>query len=116
MKAGIMKKVLDFFNSGAGLLILGFVVTTGGGSFLNYIVQTESSKRDQSFEMYKTRIEEAKALQKEILDHLAARLFYIQQIYSMLSDPSQKLDDIRKFWQDKYSSVKDERNVNVFLW
>jgi len=59
-------------------LILGFIVTTGGGSILNYIVQTESSRRDQSFEMYKTRMEEAKSLQKEILEHIPARLFYIQ--------------------------------------
>ncbi len=111
-----MKKVLDFFNSSAGLVILGFIVTTGGGSILNYIVQSESARHEQSFQMYKTRLEQAESLQKDILEHAATRLFYIQQIYAMLDDPNQKLDDIRKFWREKYSNVKDDWNVHVYLW
>ena len=47
-----MKNFLNFLNSGAGLLILGFVVTTGVGSILNYLIQTEESNNERWFEMY----------------------------------------------------------------
>src|SRR5919109_4447466 len=40
----VMEKVLQFLNSGVGLLILGFVVTTAGGAIISHIIQTKMSQ------------------------------------------------------------------------
>lgn len=111
-----MKNLFNFLNSSAGLLILGFLVTTGGGSILNYFIQNGSSNNERKFEMYKTRLEEAKSLQKVLLEHSMVRLFYLEQILSMLGDPHQKPEDIKKFWIEKYVNVKDDWNKNLVYW
>ena len=110
-----MKNLLNFLNSGAGLLILGFLVTTGGGSILTYLIQTGKSNNERSFEMYKIRLEEAKSLQKVLLEHSTERVFYLEQILSKLGDPNQKSEDTKKFWYEKYSKVKDDWNKNLVL-
>ena len=111
-----MKNLLNFLNSAAGLVILGFVVTTVGGGLITHFIQTGRSNNQRDFEMYKTRLEEAKTLQKVLLGTSTARVFYLEQILSKLGDEDQKLEDTKKFWQEKYSSIKDDWNKNLVYW
>jgi hypothetical protein len=66
--------------------------------------------------MYKTRLGEAKLLQRVLLEHSTARLFYLEQILSMLGDPHKKPEDIKKLWFEKYVDVKDDWNKNLVYW
>lgn len=111
-----MKNFLNFFNSSAGLLILGFLVTTGGGTILSHLIQNGRSNNERNFEMYKTRLEEAKKLQKVLLEHSTARVFYLEQILSRVGDSEQKPEDTLDFWHKNYTSVKDNWNKNLVYW
>jgi hypothetical protein len=66
--------------------------------------------------MYKIRLDEAKLLQKELLESSTTRLFYLEQILSRLGDPDQKPESLRKYWNNKYSPVKDNWNRNLLRW
>jgi len=111
-----MRKLWDSLNKPAGLLLLGFLVTTTGGATLNWVIQTTASDNERRFQMYKIRLDEAKLLQKELLESSTTRLFYLEQILSRLGDPDQKPESLRKYWNNKYSPVKDNWNRNLLRW
>lgn len=112
----IWRQLWAGLNTSAGLLILGFVVTTGGGALLNWRIQSRTSQNERNFQMYKTRLEEAKALEKAVLEQAATREFYLEQILSQLADESTTLEQIGKYWHDNYHEVKDTWNKNLDYW
>jgi hypothetical protein len=73
------QKLLEFLETKTGFLALGFVVTTVCGSLLNYQIQTKQSENIHTFEMYKVRMVEAKALQERLLKNSNARSFYLHR-------------------------------------
>jgi hypothetical protein len=112
----MMKNFVNFLSSGVGLLVLGFLLTTGGGTLLNHFIQKSTFENERSFQMYKMRLEEAKSLQKALLESSTARVFYLEQILARLGNPNQKPEDTKKFWHERYSDVKDNWNKNLVYW
>jgi hypothetical protein len=111
----IFQSVLEFLETKSGFLILGFLVTTVCGSLLNYQIQTKQSENNQNFEMYKTRLSEAKNLQKNLLERATARSFYLQQVLVRLAQPEKyKPDEIHKYWNDHVSPSKDCWNKDLY--
>jgi len=111
-----MERLVNFINSSAGLIILGFLVTSVGGNYLNNAIQREKLNNERVFEMYKTRLIEAKDLQKKLLESSTARVFYLGQILSKLEDKDQKQKDIQDYWSKNYTCVKDDWNKNLVYW
>jgi hypothetical protein len=105
-----MKNFLNFLNSSAGLLILGFLLTTGLGAVLNLVIQNQRSHNERGFEIYKTRLVEAKTLQENLLEQSTARFFYLEQILGKLEDPPEKTQE---YWKKNYNAVKDDWNKKV---
>ena len=62
-------------SSSAGLLILGFLLTTGLGALHNLVIQNGKSHNERGFEMYKTRLAEAKTLQTNLLERQPSTIF-----------------------------------------
>jgi hypothetical protein len=112
----MMKPFTNFLSSGVGLLVLGFLLTTGGGTLLNHFIQDSRFTNERRFEMYKTRLEEAKGLQKALLEASTARVFYLEQLIGKLGNPDQIPEDTKQFWQERYREVKDNWNKNLVYW
>jgi hypothetical protein len=112
----IWRQLWAGLNTSAGLLILGFVVTTGGGALLNWRIQSRTSENERNFQMYKTRLEEAKALEKDVLEQAATREFYMEQVLNLLADENKTPEQIEQYWDDNYHNVKDAWNKNLDYW
>ncbi len=128
-----MEKVLKFLNSGVGLMILGFLVTTVGGTFLNFTIQGRARKNELSFQMFKMRLEEAKTLQADLLDQISKRSVGLTQILLYLNTEPAVSDNRKahltateRFWRgipdpehperpapSNYSKVKDDWNEKL---
>jgi hypothetical protein len=104
-----------FLESKSGVLILAFVVTTGGGALLNSAIQDKKSENDQTFEMYKMRLAEAKALHQRLLTNSTKRAFHLQQVLDQLANPQQNpARKVRAYWDDKVESTKDLWNNELY--
>ncbi len=110
-----MKKISNFLNSNAGLMILGFLVTTVGGTILNTVIQGQSSYNERSFEMFKIRIEAAKKLHEEVTELVTKRSFYLSQVLQRVADEDEYPDpeEIKKYWFDEYSDIKNKWNEKL---
>jgi len=111
----IFKRLLVFFETKSGLLILGFLATTICGSYLNYQIQTRQSENEHSFQMYKTRLSEAKILQEKLLENSNIRSFYLQQVLTQFAHPEEfKHAAIEKYWSDHVTPSKDQWNKDLY--
>jgi hypothetical protein len=110
-----LRGVFEFLNSNAGLLILGFLVTTVGGTILNDLIQSQKSRNDQNFVMYQTRLNEAKELQKTLLESSTDRSFYLKQIVVKIANPRENpSDETKNFWRENVRSTKDTWNKDLY--
>jgi hypothetical protein len=105
----------EFLESKTGFLILGFLVTTVAGSFLNNEIQEKKSKNDRAFEMHRIRLTEAKALQEKILANSNARSFYLHQVLAQLANSAEYTrEDASKFWDVNVEPTKDKWNKDLY--
>lgn len=111
-----MERFWKALNSGAGLLLLGFLVTTSGGAFINHVIQRSALTYKQRFEMYKIWLPEAKVLQTELLKHSNERRFYLEQVVTRAGNEEASSKETRKYWRDNYSSVKDNWNTKLITF
>src|ERR1700757_3957603 len=106
--------LFEFLESQTGFLILGFLVTTVGGAFLNEVIQGKKAENDHAFEMYRIRLAEAKVLQEKILASSNARSFYLHQVLAQIANPAQyRIGDASKFWDDHVEPTKDNWNKDL---
>jgi hypothetical protein len=123
------KKLIDFFTSGLGLLILGFVLTTVCGGLVNWMYARSTWKRDKEFELLKVDLAKHDELLTEFTKVIGARVFRLQRVVWLLDPPpgtpasettwelkkddDQKDDDqkLKKRWEKYYTTVADW-NVN----
>lgn len=99
------------------LVKLGLIslVTAGVGEYLTGQFQRYSSDNQRKYEMHRVRLDEAKALQKDILETANARLYWLQDMYLKLDhDPSEGMDDNQ--WQPDYKVAKLKWDTNMMYW
>jgi hypothetical protein len=113
----VFKSIFRFLETKTGFLVLGFLVTTVGGSILNNQIQVKSSENEHTFEMYKIRLSEAKALQKAVLAESNARSFYLHQVLAQIAHPQEyPRDAIQKFWDTNIEPAKDQWNKDLYYF
>jgi hypothetical protein len=121
------KKLVDFFHSGLGLLILGFILTTVCGGLVNWMYARSSWKRDKQFELLKSELIKHDELLTELTRVIGSRVFRLQRVVWLMDSPvtpapetwelkkddDQSDDDqkLKKRW-DKYYETVAEWNVN----
>jgi hypothetical protein len=104
----------NFLDSKYGLIIVGFLVTTVGASVVNHRIQTLKSQNDQSFEIYKIRLTEAKAIQQKLLENSTARSFYLDQVFVQIANPAQNPPEkVDKYWDTHVEPTKDQWNKDL---
>jgi len=112
-----LANVLAFLETKSGLVILGFIVTTVGGTILNNEIQQKSLENEHSFEMYKIRLAEAKALQQRLLEASNARFFYLHQVLAQLAHPENySRKAVEKFWLANVEPAKDNWNKELYYF
>lgn len=107
-------RLLALLETKSGLVILGFVVTTVGGSIVSSRIQVKNSENEHTFEMYKIRLNEGKALQKDILAESNARSFYLHQVVAQIAHPEQyTTQQASNFWDANVELAKDKWNKDL---
>lgn len=113
-----MKKTVDalfsFLETKTGFLILGFLVTTVGGSILNSQIQQKTLENEHTFEMYKVRLSEAKDLQKNLLQNSTARFFYLHQVLTQLAHPeNHPREEVEAYWKTNVTPATEKWNKEL---
>lgn len=91
------KKLTDFFTSGLGLLILGFVLTTICGSFINWSYTKANWNRDKDFELFKSQLTKHDELLTDLSKTTGARVYRVQRVLWNLDQPASDLTE-EKTW------------------
>ncbi len=106
-----------YFETKSGLVVLTFIMTTLVGSVLTGVIETLSSRYEHNFEMYKTRLSEAKSLQKVLLTEANTRAFYLDQVLGKLSHPEEyPRQEVKDFWKAHVTPAKDEWNKDLYYF
>ena len=110
--------IVRFFDSKAGLLVLGFLVTTLGGAFLNERIQNKIRENDHAFELYKSRLNAAQTLQERILRSANKRLFHLQQMLPKLKHAEEYGGPagVEDYWAKHVETSKDSWNEDLQLF
>lgn len=115
------KKPLEFFSSGLGLLIAGFVLTTLCGGLINLNNTYLSWKRDKRFELLKNEIAKHEELLSEFTKIVGERVFRLQRVVWIMDPPAGPTPDapvpetwrlsdddqkeLKTRWDDYYKTV-----------
>jgi len=91
------KKLAEFFNSGLGLLVLGFVFTTVCGAAINELHTRSTWKRDKQFELLTRKLKEHEDLLASLSTVVGARVYRLQRVLWALEAPSPKRPE--EMWQ-----------------
>lgn len=105
-----------WLNSNVGLLVLGALVTTGGGTWLSYVVQDRAQSREQQFEIFKIRLEESRKLQEELLTLASDRAHHLFLVRTRLVDSAQGEAPAREYWDKTYQPIKDDWNKKIAVF
>jgi hypothetical protein len=82
------KKLAEFFSSGLGLLILGFILTTVCGGLINITHSYLTWKRDKQFELLKGEIGKHDELLSELTKVIGERVFRLQRVVWIMDPPA----------------------------
>src|SRR2546423_15409998 len=95
------KKLAEFFSSGLGLLILGFILTTVCGGLINITHSYLTWKRDKQFELLKGEIAKHDELLSELTKVVGERVFRLQRVVWILDRPPGPAADapVGETWQ-----------------
>lgn len=105
------KSIFDLLNSPFSLLVVGFLLTTLVGSYINNAFHEGSWKSKAKFEIFKERLKEAGEVQDSIIVLSNKRIVLLGRIYSELKE--NRLQSARKIWKEYFNSVAIEWNNNV---
>lgn len=101
-----MKKPLyETLNSPLALLILGFLLTTLVGSYINHSFHDESWKSKARFEIFKERLGEATEAQSSIIVLSNRRITMLERMYFELE--ANRLQSARNIWKDYFQLVRE---------
>lgn len=112
-----MDKITRFFSSKAGILLLGFILTTGCGAFINWLHTRSTWHREKRFELLTRKLVKHEELLSSLSKVVGERVFRLQRVLWALEAPSPSLpgavwqaDDAAKkrindCWNEYYLTV-----------
>jgi hypothetical protein len=121
LTAFFTKKFPAFLTTNLGILVLGFVLTTVCGSFINWLHTNATSARDKKFELFKGQVAKHEVLLTDLSNAMGARVFRLHRVLWNLDDPyldppgemwrldenaRNEIED-KKRWDDYYKTVVD---------
>jgi hypothetical protein len=112
------KKIADFFTSGLGLLILGFVLTTVCGGLVNWMYARSSWQRDKQFELLKVDLAKHDELLTDFTKVIGARVFRLQRVVWHMDPPvtpAPEAWDIKKDDDQKDDDQKLKKALGYIL-
>lgn len=105
------KKLTEFFSSGLGLLILGFILTTVCGGLINITHSYLTWKRDKQFELLKGEIAKHDELLSELTKVVGERVFGLQRVVWVLNRAGSAADaPVGETWR---LSEADQKDLNI---
>jgi hypothetical protein len=117
-----LKSLGEFFKSGLGLLVLGFVLTTVCGGILNSVYSWTGWQRDKKFELLKSELVDDQKLLSDLAQIIGKRTFLLQRVVFQMDPPdlpegtpppeswSLKPEDQKELkarWDAYYETVKE---------
>jgi len=101
------------------ILLSQSVITFLLGAFIAMVitpmVQDKSSEIQRSFEMHKIKWSEMISLQKELLENLTARVYWLEETYINLVSSEKSTSEIDNAWK-KYTDYTRTWNTNLLYW
>jgi hypothetical protein len=106
------KKLVEFFSSGLGLLILGFILTTVCGGLINITHSYLTWKRDKQFELLKGEIAKHEDLLSELTKVVGERVFRLQRVVWIMDPPAGPAPDapVPETWR---LSEADQKELKI---
>ncbi len=112
------KNIANFFKSNVGLLVLGFILTTICGGFINEMHTRSTWKRDKRFELLGRELTKHEELLSDLTKVVGARTFRLQRVVFAMDSPDSpapetwQLNDEAKNklnarWDEYYQTVID---------
>lgn len=105
-----------FLHTAPGMLLLGAIVTTGGGTWLNFVVQGRSQQKQRQFEIFKIMLEDSRALQTQLLTLANRRFYALRTMRARLDNDEYPIADVQEYWDEKVRPLREEWNENLLLF
>lgn len=87
-------------------MLVGFLLTTVAGSYINHRYQRASSERQQRFEQLKRTLDKQELLLDSLSELVAARHYWLTKVYLVLRDhdPPERVEEV---WGEYFPKVTD---------
>jgi hypothetical protein len=117
--ANFFKSIGKFFTSGIGLLLLGFILTTGCGGLINWMYTSSSWDRDKRFELLKNSLQKHEELLSDLTKIVGTRTFRLQRVVWGMDPPDatptaeswelneDERKELKARWTEYYQAVTD---------
>jgi hypothetical protein len=112
---GFMKKKISIFlNSPLGLLIIGFILTTLIGTFINSIYQKSSWNRTKNYEVLTRLLDKQEVLINDLSKDMNYRSYWLWKVFFILDDnwSSKNRKNLIDTWT-KYNETVIKWNENL---
>lgn len=112
----VATSIWRFLHTGPGMLVLGAIVTTGGGTWLNFVVQGRSQEKQRQFEIFKIMLDDSRALQNQLLTLANRRYYALRSARARIENDDYSLSEVQAFWDDRVRPLREEWNENLLLF
>ena len=113
----LRQRLVDFLESKTGVLLLGFLLTTVGGSMLNTAIQQRSALNQRIAELERERFRQGTQLQTELIDSSNARVYTLSQLVGQIAHPRDwSVEFNEKYWHDRVEPAKDLWNERRYYF
>ncbi len=99
-----LRPIWEFINSNFGMLVLGTIITTILGSWLNHKFQKDSWEREANFQILQQELNDGNNFIENLSDQINRRFFNLQRVLWVLESSSNK-ERILEIWDEYYQSV-----------
>jgi hypothetical protein len=113
----------NFFNSGLGLLLIGFLLTTVCGTIINNFYNRATWERDKKFELLKRTLDRNEKLLEDISVTMGTRAMRLMRVFwaietpqSAFKTPEERKQIIAQRWEEYGKSVIDwNEHLRVYI-
>jgi hypothetical protein len=114
----------NFFNSGLGLLLIGFLLTTVCGTIINNFYNRSTWEREKKFELLKRSLDRNEKLLEDISVTMGTRAIRLMRVFWALETPQsafrtaeERKQIIGQRWEEYNKSVIDwNEHLRVYIF
>ena len=103
-------------HTGPGMLMLGALVTTGGGTWLNHVVQGRSQDKQRQFEIFKIMLDDSRSLQSQLLTLSNRRFYALRSMRGRIDNDEYTMAEVQEYWDMKVRPLREEWNEDLLLF